>query len=143
MDEKPQPCIWLIDDIAHWHEVTQRTLDLWGPHSFQGFYQVSSILMALDHTTGDALPEMILMDYFIDANRGDVVTRQIRTSFPEHDYAIIGYSTAASGSRAIVRAGGNASVAKHHDERGINPSLLQWLQSDGQTKAKSLAVILP
>ena len=41
------PRIWLIDDSEHWHHVTQGTLVAWGKHQFKGFYQSSSLFMAL------------------------------------------------------------------------------------------------
>ena len=128
--ELPQyttPRIWLIDDIALWHEVTQRTLKALGTYHFQGFYQATSALMALDHCQPDEMPNYILMDFFIGEDRGDRVTRHIRELFPELNCTIIGYSTAGSGSRAIVRAGGNEIIPKHQDGKGMNPSLHQWI----------------
>ena len=76
------------------------------------------------------------MDYYIAEDRGDRVTAMIRAQFPKLRCCIVGYSTAASGSQAIIQAGGNLALRKHSNQQGINPSLLKWLQGEaGNTPA--------
>lgn len=121
--------IWLIDDTPVWHQVTRDTLRHWSAHQFQSFHRGSSALHALEHLTADDLPHIILMDFYIGDERGDEVTKWIRQLHPQAPIRIIGYSTAHSGSLAIIQAGGNDCIRKHHDQRGLNPSLLSWLKS--------------
>ena len=70
------------------------------------------------------------MDFYLAHERGDRVTEYLMQSFDEQ-LVIIGYSTATYGSQAIVCCGGYDMVRKHNDARGINPSLLDWLQTEG------------
>ena len=128
--------VWLIDDMEHWHDVTKKTLDLLNDAVFQGFYAGSSALLALQYCSHDQLPDVIFMDYFINDERGDLVTRQIRESFPDLNCMIIGYSTAAAGSRAIVHAGADDIVAKHDDKSGMNPSLRIWVEGLNTSRAR-------
>lgn len=121
------PIIWLIDDTPHWHQVTKATLERWRTHSFQGFHSGHAGIMAYAHAQPPDLPHMILMDYFIDSERGDHITQALRSHDRGQRPLIIGYSTAASGSRAILAAGGDRVIRKHHNAEGYNPSLLQWL----------------
>ncbi|TVR44625.1 MAG: response regulator [Planctomycetota bacterium] len=121
------PLFWLIDDTHHWHQVTKASLEHWGAHRFQGFHRAESALMALQGLPAGEEPAVIFMDYYIGADRGDVVTEEIRRHFPHLRCHIVGYSTARSGSEAIARAGGGDTVAKHANADGLNPSLLSWL----------------
>lgn len=120
--------IWLIDDTPWWHKVTEATLQHWGgDHNFTGFHRGSSALLALHHSEAALRPRIILMDFYIGDERGDRVTRELRQL--DSSIGIIGYSTAAAGSQAIVDAGGISIIRKHTDAAGINPSLLSWLQA--------------
>ena len=69
------------------------------------------------------------MDFFLVGERGDHVTKELRQAEVRSRPVIVGYSSVASGSAAIVAAGGDLAVRKHADERGINPSLANWLRS--------------
>ncbi len=74
-------------------------------------------------------PDLILMDYYIGFERGDTITGIIRKEFPQAAIHIIGYSSVASASQSIVRAGGNEVLIKTANKHGYNPYLLEYLQT--------------
>lgn len=125
--------IWLVDDTPQWHTVTARTVARVPAWQLQSFHTGSAAMMAfaglVDHAPDD-LPRVVLMDFYLGQVRGDAVTETLRELEPPGRHCIIvGHSSMPHGSELIEYAGGDCSVRKHVDERGINPSLLQWLQT--------------
>jgi CheY-like chemotaxis protein len=124
----PLQVLWQLDDASHWHDVTDRSVaQVPAPIRVQHFHTGNALLMALDEAGGDELPDAILMDFYIGADRGDAVTRTARQIPAGRDCLIIGFSSVLSGSRAIERAGGDFSLPKY-DEGGVNPDLIAWLE---------------
>ncbi len=65
------------------------------------------------HSEGGATPDIILMDYFLGGVYGSAVTEQIRALHaPQAGPIIIGHSSLAEASEAIVRAGGDFILPK-------------------------------
>ena len=118
--------VWIIDDDAGHVATAAATVAHLGLSGFRGFLSGQAALAALH--VGEAPPRILLMDFFINGERGDTVTRQWRASeqSPQRTL-IVGYSSARSGSEAIVAAGGNAIVRKRRSPDGLNHDLLAWL----------------
>ena len=119
--------LWLIDDTLSLHTVAEATARLAGNWEFTGWLSGQD---AIDEVrAGLALPDVILMDYYIGHDRGDRVTARLRSLEPrDRRPVIVGYSSVRSGSQAIVEAGGDLIIAKHQNDQGINPSLLTYLK---------------
>jgi DNA-binding response OmpR family regulator len=118
--------ICLVDDTAHWHEVSERSIALFEDFVYEGFDKGHAFLAAMRERSHDAWPDAVLMDFYIGDSRGNDITRAFR-AMGGPQIPVIGYSTMASGSEAIVTAGGTAIVRKHNDARGRNPSLITWI----------------
>ena len=119
--------VWLIDDTPRLHTVARATLRLVPGWSFTGYLTGSEAGDA--YRAGVCLPQIILMDFFLGDDRGDLLTAHLRAiEQPGHRPVIVGYSSMRSGSEAIVAAGGDVIVVKQHNEAGINPSLLAYLK---------------
>jgi CheY-like chemotaxis protein len=119
--------IWLIDDTPVLHAVAAATVERAGGWEFTGYLSGAEALRDLD--AGTPWPEVILMDYYIGAERGDRVTSQLRSREPATIRpVIVGYSSVRSASQTIVAAGADLIVPKHQDDEGINPSLLAYLR---------------
>ena len=116
--------VWMIDDDPGNLEVAGRTVRA-GGHRFEGFSSGHAALMALRH--GTPAPQVVLMDFYLVGERGDQVTREWRAQEGPQRTVIVGHSSMASGSAAIVASGGDVVVRKHADERGFNPTLATWL----------------
>lgn len=121
--------LWLIDDTDGHHRVAAATAALVPGVRFAGFLDAEAGLAAFAAAAPEALPDVVLMDFYLGQARGDRVTRRLRELEPATARpVIIGYSSVASGSAAIVAAGGDLVLRKHADRDGINPSLLAWLR---------------
>ncbi len=119
--------LWLIDDTPSLHAIAEATAQLAGGWEFSGWLTGSEALDAL--AEGEAWPDVILMDYYIGAERGDRVTQALRRQEPaDHRPVIVGYSSVHAASQAIVEAGADLIVAKVVDDSGINPALLAYLK---------------
>lgn len=121
--------VWLIDDTHHHHQVVAATVALVPAVQFRGFLEGASAVSAFAEAVRQGnQPEAVLMDFFLGDDRGDVVTRRLRQCEKTQRSVIIGYSSASSGSEAIIAAGGDLSLPKRSNDAGINPHLLRWLQ---------------
>jgi CheY-like chemotaxis protein len=125
--------MWLIDDSASNHAVARLTATRFPQLTLSCFYSGAEAIATwtAHHSTSEPLPDWVLMDYYLIDERGDHVTRDLRQTVAAAQATqplIIGYSSVASGSEAIVRAGADVIVRKHSDNNGINPSLAVWLQ---------------
>lgn len=124
--------MWLIDDSRDHHLVADSTVArLPGVvlvHHYDGV-SAEAEYASLQADPARPAPVVVLMDYFIDEERGDQVTRALRAVERRSRAVIIGYSSVASGSARIVEAGGDLALRKHCDQTGINPSLLRYLLS--------------
>jgi CheY-like chemotaxis protein len=124
--------IWLVDDSLDHHQVADGTVArLPGvelAHHYDGVGALAEYA-ALQDDPARPVPAVVLMDYFLGAERGDQVTRGLRALERRSRAVIIGYSSVASGSARIVEAGGDLVLRKHCDQSGINPSLLRYLSS--------------
>jgi CheY-like chemotaxis protein len=121
--------VWLVDDTARHHDTARATLEGLGWHSFRGFSSGREALRAYAEALagrGDP-PDVVLMDFFLGGERGDQVTRRLREleRSGAHRALVVGYSSMAWGSEAIVAAGGDAVVPKRGG--GTNPELEEWL----------------
>ena len=123
--------LWLIDDSESNHQAASATAALLPWVRFEGFYSGSEAVQAFAaiEAKGGAAPDAVLMDFFLVGERGDHITKDLRQAEVRSRPVIVGYSSVASGSAAIVAAGGDLAVRKHADDRGINPSLANWLRS--------------
>ena len=123
------PLLWLIDDTPSLHVVAEATVRLVAGWSFFGHFTGEEALAEYEHLSAEARPHVILMDYYIGADRGDVVTAQLRMlASAQHRPVIIGYSSVRSGSAAIVAAGADLMLPKRSNAAGINPDLLSYLR---------------
>ena len=119
--------LWLIDDTPQLHTVAEATAVLAGGWEFTGYLRGNDAIEAV--RGGLPMPEVILMDYFIGDMHGDEVTGALRgLESGDHRPVIVGYSSMRVASEAIVAAGGDLIIVKHHDRAGINPSLLAYLK---------------
>ena len=124
--------LWLIDDTEGNHRIAGATAALVAGVRFRGFLTAAEGIAAFAHAARlpADLPDAVLMDYFLGDTRGDQVTRRLRELEPASVRpVIIGHSSVASGSAAILAAGADLVLRKHADEDGINPSLLAWLRA--------------
>ncbi len=123
--------LWLIDDSESNHQAACATAALLPWVRFAGFYSGAEAVQAFAaiEAEGGAAPDAVLMDFFLVGERGDHITKDLRQAEVRSRPVIVGYSSVASGSAAIVAAGGDLAVRKHADDRGINPSLANWLRS--------------
>jgi len=122
--------VWLIDDTHHHHQVVAATVALVPAVQFRGFLEGGSGISAFAEAVRQGTqPEAVLMDFFLGDDRGDAVTRRLRQCENAQHSVIIGYSSASSGSEAIIAAGGDLSLPKRSNDGGINPHLLRWLQA--------------
>lgn len=123
--------IWLIDDNEEVHQVTDRTIALLSDAVLTRFYSGSEALVAFARLASGQpteLPAIILMDFFIGDERGDVVTAALRDLEPASVRpTIVGYSSMQSASERIINCGGDVVVRKHRSDDGVNPSLYRFL----------------
>jgi CheY-like chemotaxis protein len=122
--------LWLIDDAEANHQAAIATTAKFPWVQLERFYTGFEAIAAFTEreSQGGRTPDAVLMDYFLDGERGDQITGELRRAEVRSRPVIVGYSSVASGSAAIIAAGGDVVVRKHADERGINPSLAVWLR---------------
>jgi CheY-like chemotaxis protein len=124
---------WLIDDTPVHHDTARRTITPFHALHLVSFLTGHAALAAYRRalTAGQALPRIVLMDYVLGAERGDRVTRALRQldAGPASRLCIVGYSSMASASQAIVEAGGDCIVRKQRAGNGTNPSLAAFLDA--------------
>lgn len=124
--------LWLIDDTYHHHEVTAATVALMPEVHFRGFMSGEAGIVAFtDAISRSEAPDVVLMDFFLGDDRGDEVTRRLRTIERTTRCVIIGYSSVSTASQVIVQAGADVILPKRSNDSGINPHLLRWLQARG------------
>lgn len=123
--------VWLVDDTSDHHATTAATLAGRTEFTFVGFLDAEEAVdeyRRLAHADREALPRIILMDFFLGSTRGDLVTRRLRELQPtDAKLTIVGYSSVPSGSERIMAAGADIVVRKHKDDAGRNPTLARWL----------------
>jgi ActR/RegA family two-component response regulator len=128
----PKPLVlWLIDDTSHHHQVAAATVARVPGVEFHGYHDGASgyAAFAEAQSVGKS-PNVVLMDFFLGDDRGDRLTTRLRAlERGQQRCTIIGYSSVASGSEAIVAAGGDLIIPKRGNQGGVNPFLLTWLQS--------------
>ena len=125
-DPAASPLLWHIDDGEHQLAVSSFTAAAAG-WRFRGFTTGRAAVRTYRDLPRTALPQAILMDYFIGDERGDRVTHDLCRVRAEHP-VIIGHSSAIMGSRAILAAGGALILPKRAGPDGRNPDLSRWLQ---------------
>lgn len=133
MPRRARLVIWLVDDTDAHHAVARRTVEGVPGAAFAGFMTGADAVAAFAAlaSSGGRLPDIVLMDYYLGAERGENVTRELRRLEPAGMGAlIVGYSSIAEGSERIVAAGGDLVLRKHSDGAGINPSLARWLAGE-------------
>jgi CheY-like chemotaxis protein len=122
--------LWLIDDGESNHQAAMATVASLPWVRLERFYTGVEAVAAfadIEAQRGRA-PDAVLMDFFLVGERGDQITADLRRAEVRSRPVIVGYSSVASGSAAIIAAGGDVVVRKHADDRGINPSLAVWLR---------------
>ncbi len=129
--------IWLIDDSESNHEAAHNTVASMPWVTLRSFYSGADAVTEFSSIEENAemkqtAPNAVLMDYYLMGERGDHVTRALRACEKQYRPTIIGYSSVASASEAIVRAGADTIIRKHVNDRGINPSLSAWLKAQEQ-----------
>lgn len=122
--------LWLVDDGESNHQAAIATVARFAWVRLERFYTGVEAVEALTaiEAQGGRAPDAVLMDFFLAGERGDQVTAALRRAEIRSRPVIVGYSSVASGSAAIVAAGGDVVVRKHADDQGINPSLAVWLR---------------
>ena len=124
--------LWLIDDTADNHQVASATVALVPGVRFRGFLSAAEGIAAFARAAAHPaeLPDAVLMDFYLGDARGDQVTRRLRELEPANARpVVIGHSSVASGSAAILAAGADLVLRKHANDAGINPTLLAWLRA--------------
>ncbi len=121
--------LWLVDDTEAHHEVARNTLAASRGIAFESFLTGGEAISAFARLArGGALPDVVLMDFYLGDERGDQVTRRLRELEPPGVRClIVGYSSVADASGRIVAAGGDLIVRKHVATDGTNPTLRTWL----------------
>ena len=122
--------LWLIDDGESNHQAAIATVAVLPWVRLEHFYTGIDAIMAFSdiEAAGGRAPDAVLMDFFLDGERGDQITADLRQAEVRSRPVIIGYSSVASGSAAILAAGGDVVVRKHANDLGVNPSLATWLR---------------
>ena len=123
--------LWLIDDGEANHQAAAATVASLPWVELAHFYSGQEAVAAFSEIEqrGGRAPDAVLMDFFLDGERGDHVTAELRQAEVRSRPVIIGYSSVASGSAAILDAGGDLVLRKHADASGANPSLAAWLRT--------------
>jgi len=129
--------LWLIDDGESNHQAAIATVAALPWVRLERFYTgVEAVEAFADiEAQGGRAPDAVLMDFFLVGERGDHITTALRQAEVRSRPVIIGYSSVASGSAAIIAAGGDLVVRKHADDRGVNPSLANWLRGLRETRS--------
>ena len=126
------PLLWMIDDAPGNLNVAESTVALVPGWYFAGHDCGAAGVAAfrLAAKTPATLPDVVLIDFYLGDTTGDQVARSLRALAPGGwTGCLIGHSSVAAMSRVIVSAGAHLALPKHHNEQGINPSLLSWLQA--------------
>ena len=124
------PLLWMIDDSLANLEVAATTTALVPGWDFVGHASGAEGLAAFRAAarTSKTLPDAVLIDFYLGDTTGDQVAMTLRALAPPGWRGLlIGHSSVAAMSRAIVAAGADLALRKRSDERGINPELLTWL----------------
>ncbi len=123
--------VWLIDDSESNHVTAISTVATMPWVTLVNFYsgaEAVAVFAKIEQQQGNA-PDVVLMDYYLNGERGDHVTRALRATERRSRTVIVGYSSVVSASHIIVQAGADVVVRKHTDAQGINPSLATWLRN--------------
>jgi CheY-like chemotaxis protein len=124
--------VWLVDDGHRHHETAAATIAGLPAFELECFLTGSSAVAAYAERAAKGiagLPRVVLMDFFLDGERGDEVTQELRAILrPGWSPIIIGYSSMRSGSERIVEAGGDLVLPKITGPHGTNPHLRTYLE---------------
>ena len=125
--------VWHLDDTEHWHQISAATVRSVQDWSLRSFYASRDLYYAFDEAFDEPsqLPHVILMDFYLDGERGDHITATIRkhyNSSAQHT-TIIGYSSVRSCSERICNMGGDSILPKVETGNGINKHLLEYLKN--------------
>jgi CheY-like chemotaxis protein len=125
------PVLWLIDDTPSNHDLTAITVERVEGWCFQGFYSSTDAIRWLRRQTGNGLwPDVVLLDYYLDGERGDQVVGKLKQALPKNvTPVLIGYSSVRSCSEAIVAAGADLVLSKRGDGVNGNEMLRRWLEA--------------
>ncbi|MEK7414885.1 MAG: response regulator [Planctomycetota bacterium] len=125
--------VWIIDDTPSHHTAAAHVVAQLSTFALETFDDGASAVAEFTLRAASApqtLPRIILMDFFMGDMRGDEATRLIRAIDPRgFPPIIVGYSSVASGSAAIVAAGGDVVVRKRIADDGSNPALREYLET--------------
>jgi CheY-like chemotaxis protein len=128
----PDLVLWLVDDTPDHHATVEATVADLASVRFEGFLVPAlAVERYRQLAAGDPqrLPRVVLMDFFLGSGYGNLVTRELRAlQPPDAPLIIVGYSSMASASKAIVEAGGNLVIRKMRDRTGRNPLLERYLR---------------
>ncbi len=122
--------LWMIDDSLSNLAVAEATAALVPRWNFAGHASGAEGVAAFRAAARQpkTLPDAVLIDFYLGDTTGDRVAMTLRALAPPGWRGLlIGHSSVAAMSRAIVAAGADTVLRKRSDERGINPDLLAWL----------------
>lgn len=122
--------VWLIDDTQEHHDAADLTTAGLAGVDLEHFFSGAEALAEYGERalSNETLPDIILMDFYLDGERGDRITREFRIcETANHRPVIVGYSSMVNGSAAIVAAGADLSVQKVKTSGG-NPFLAEYLR---------------
>ncbi len=123
--------LWLIDDTIAHHGTVRATVEHMPQVRFTAFADATEAVIRYERLAREsprALPAVVLMDFYLGGTQGDAVTRALRLLQPPGtDLIIVGYSSVAAASRAIVEAGGDMVVRKTRPDGGPNQELARYL----------------
>ncbi len=123
--------IWQLDDTHYWHVISSETLRLLDNWELRSFFSGRDLLYGLEECAENAelWPSIILMDFYLNGERGDKVTQAIRAfQHQQKHVTIVGFSSVKSCSQQIVQCGGDTVLTKRETGNGINHHLLDYLQ---------------
>ena len=138
--------IWQLDDTQYWHLISDETIRQLSNWQLRSFYTSQDLLYGLEECRAEPQywPSIILMDFYLQNERGDQVTQAIRSyvndltaSATDSDerqalqrhITIVGFSSVRSCSEQICQAGGDCIVKKIETGDGINHQLLKYVQN--------------
>jgi CheY-like chemotaxis protein len=123
--------LWLVDDTPSHHATVRATIAHMPQVRLTAFTEATEAVNRFERLVREsprALPQVVLMDYYLGSTHGDAVTRALRLLQPSGaDLIIVGYSSMAAGSRSIVEAGGDVVVRKTRPDGGPNHELARYL----------------
>ncbi|MFM2092754.1 MAG: hypothetical protein RLZZ127_3243 [Planctomycetota bacterium] len=116
--------LWVVDDLAGNRDTAVRSAAAAGWRG-RGFASGAEALAA---RAAGGRPAVVLLDYDLGGERGDRVCRAWRAAETDGAVAVlVGYSSSAACSEAIVAAGADTILPKGRDGSGRNPAVVRFL----------------